>query len=289
MKAIRYILAAAALTCFASCQKDDFGCFSSDPDAVQITATVGDLAQTRVNPVGSTEEDRTTFAEGEKINVSADSQDAVTYKLESGVWKPDQDTYLKWNTASMTFNAYYPVDKYNGTQTTVHATQNNLAEIKLADYMKAENIVWDKSNGSVEFVMQRQTARVVISEIKWGNQYGSDMRICPDGLTLSDGVSGDIVPYMDNGTYYALLMPGNEKVDETFIKITVWDGENDASKETLIVKDIPALEAGYSYECTLTIGKDKVEISSVTVEDWATGGILIDGEGLTEEFFESRT
>ncbi len=283
MKSIKYILAAAALTCFASCQKDEFGGFSSDPDAVQITATVGDLAQTRVSPVGSTEEDRTTFTEDEQIKVSADSQEAVTYTLENGVWKPDSGTYLKWITASMTFNAYYPVTYTGAADVTAESDQSDLTKIKLADYMKAENIVWDKSIGAVEFVMQRQTARVVISEIKWGNQYGSDMQICPDGLTLTDGVSGDIAPYMDNGTYYALLMPGNEKVDEPFIKITVWDGETDDSKENLIVKGIPALEAGYSYEYTLTIGKDEVSLSNVIVEEWATGGILCEDEGLAEE------
>ncbi len=283
MKSIKYILAAAALTSFASCQKEDFGSFSSDPDAVQIIAVVGNPTKTRVNPVGATKADRTTFTDGEQIKVSADSQEAVTYKLENGVWKPDQDTYLKWNTESMTFNAYYPVTYTGAADVTAESDQSDLTKIKLADYMKTENLDWDKSIGAVEFVMQRQTARVVISEIRWGNQYGSDMQICPDGLTLTDGVSGDISPYVDNGTYYALLMPGNEKVDETFIKITIWDGKTDDSKENLIVKGIPALEAGYSYECTLTIGKDKASIESITVEEWATGGILNDGEGLTEE------
>ncbi len=286
MKSINYTIAiAVALTCFASCQKEDFGGFSSDPDAVQITATVGNPTKTRVNPVGETEADRTTFTDGEQIKVSADSQDAVTYMLENGVWKPASGTYLKWITTSMKFNAYYPVTYTGGADATAKPDQSSLPEIMLADYMKAENIVWDKSIGAVEFSMQRQTARVVISEIKWGNQYDTNVYKLSD-LTLSDGVSGRIKPYEhEDGKYYALLMPtaGKTGLSGNFMEMTVWDGKDASPKEGLIVKDIPEFEAGYSYECTLTIGKDKAEITSVTVEEWATGGIFIDGEGLTEE------
>ncbi len=285
MKSINYTIAiAAALTCFASCQKEDFGSFSSDPDAVQITATVGNPNKTRVNPVGETEADRTTFTDGEQIKVSADSQDAVTYTLENGVWKPASGTYLKWITTSMKFNAYYPVTYTGAADVTAESDQSDLTKIKLADYMKAENIVWDKSIGAVEFVMQRQTARVVISEIRWGNQYDTNVYKLSD-LTLSDGVSGRIKPYIHEGKYYALLMPtaGKTGLSGNFMEMTVWDGKDASPKEGLIVKDIPEFEAGYSYECTLTIGKDKAEITSVSVEEWATGGILNDGEGQTEE------
>ncbi len=256
--------------------------FYSDSDAVQFTATVGDLPKTRVNPVGSTEADRTTFTEGEQIKVSADSQDAVTYTLENGVWKPEEGKFLKWNAVSMTFNAYYPVSYTGAADVTAETDQSDLTKIIQADYMKAENIVWDKSIGPVEFVMQRQTARVVISEIRWGNQYDASVHKISD-LTLTDGVSGRIKPYEhEDGKYYALLMPtaGKTGLEGNFMEMTVGDGVNE---EKLIVKEIPELEAGYSYECTLTVGKDKVEIISVTVEDWATGGIFIDGEGLTEE------
>ncbi len=284
MKPIKYTMAiAAVLATLASCRKDDLGSSNPYPDAVQITAIVGDIVRTRVNPVGQNEAERTTFTSGDQLKVSTDSQDAVTYTLENGVWAHEEGKYLKWNTASMTFNAYYPVSYTGAADATAKQDQSSLSGIMLADYMKAEGIVWDKSVGPVEFSMQRQTARVVIREIRWGSQYGGDMQIRPDGLTLTDGVSGDVAPYMDNGTYYALLMPGNEKADETFIKITIWDGKTEASEEDLIIKGIPALEAGYSYECTLTIGKDKVSLSSVIVEEWATGGVLNDGEGMAEE------
>ncbi len=286
MKSIKYIAIAAGLSALTACQKEDVGGFSSDPDAVRITAVVGDLTESRVNPIDQSAAARTTFAEGEQIKVSADSQDAVTYTLTNGIWTPAPGTYLKWENKSHTFNAYYPASYTGAADATVVTDQSELYGISQADYAKCENIVWDKAIGPVEFVMQRQTARIVISEVKWEDQYDADIyKIF--SLTLTDGVSGKIEPYKNgDGKYYALLMPtaGKTGLEGDFIEMTVWDGNTEASKERHTVRNIPELEAGYSYECTLTIGKEKLSIGSVTVAEWATGGILNEGEGLTEEY-----
>ncbi len=286
MKSIKYIAIAAGLSALTACQKEDVGGFSSDPDAVRITAVVGDLTESRVNPIDQSAAARTTFAEGEQIKVSADSQDAVTYTLTNGIWTPAPGTYLKWENQSHTFNAYYPVSYTGAEDATVVTDQSELYGISQADYAKCENLVWDKAIGPVEFVMQRQTARIVISEVKWEDQYDADIYQI-FGLTLTDGVSGRIEPYKNgDGKYYALLMPtaGKTGLEGNFIEMTVWDGNTEASKESHTVRNIPELEAGYSYECTLTIGKEKLSIGSVTVAEWATGGILNEGEGLTEEY-----
>ncbi len=284
MKALRYFAAAAALVALAACNKEDMdlGGFSTDSDAVQITAGVG-TPFTRSNPAGTTEADRTKFNAGDRISVKAEGQDAVTYTLTTGVWTPEGGKYLKWNAASETFSAYYPADIYDGTQTTVPADQHEEGHIAQADYMKSEGVVRKKSEGAVSLMLSRQTARIAISKIIWEKQYGADMQNI-FSLVLCDGVSGDIKPYKaGSGTYYALLMPGNGAADETFIKVTVWDGNTEASKQDLIVKGIPALEAGKSYECSLTLGKELLTLSSVTVMDWTSGGVIGDDENMTEE------
>ncbi len=290
MKARHIILGLSALALVA-CNKDsELSTFASDPNAVHIQATIGTLQQgpwhkPASNPTGITEANRTKFNAGDRISVQTDGQSAVTYVLGvEDVWKPEvEGSYLKWNKASQTFSAYYPADIYDGTQTTVPTDQHEEGHIAQADYMKCERLVWDKSIGAVEFEMQRQTARIVISQIKWAEQYSSDMQNI-FSITLCDGVSGDIKPYKaGSGTYYALLMPGSESVDETFIKITVWDGNTVDSKENLIIRGIPELEAGYSYECSLTLGKAVASLGSITVSDWTIGGILGDEENMTEE------
>lgn len=284
MKALRYFTAAAALVALAACNKEDMdlGGFNSDPNAVQITAGVGSPF-TRSNPAGTAEADRTKFNAGDRISVKAEGQDAVTYTLTTGVWTPEGGKYLKWNATSETFSAYYPADIYDGTQTTVPTDQHEEGHIEQADYMKCEGVVWKKSEGAVSLTLSRQTARIAISKIIWEKQYGADMQHI-FSLVLCDGVSGDIKPYKaGNGTYYALLMPGNGAADETYIKVTVWDGNTEDSKQDLIVKGIPALEAGKSYECSLTLGKELLTISSVTVMDWTSGGVIGDDENMTEE------
>ncbi len=284
MKMLRYFTAAAALVMLAACNKEDMdsGGFNADPNAVRITASVG-TPFGRSNPVGTTEADRKKFNAGDRISVKAEGQNAVTYTLTSGVWTPEAGKYLKWNTASQEFSAYYPADTYDGTQTTVPADQHEEGHIAQADYMKCEGVVRDKSEGAVSLTLSRQTARIAISQIRWAEQYGADMQHI-FSLVFCDGVSGDIKPYKaGSGTYYALLMPGSGAVDETFIKVTVWDGNTEGSKQDLVVKGIPALEAGKSYECSLTLGKELLTISSVTVMDWTSGGVIGDDENMTEE------
>ncbi len=286
MKAYKYITLAATALLLIACNKDsELSTFASDPNAVHIQATIGTLQQgpwrkPASNPTGE-ETIATQFNAGDKIYVSSGSQFAV-YGFDGANWTSViSDQYLIWNTTSQTFSAYYP-ETYRGSGN-VPQEQDTDKLLAAADYMKCENIVRDKSEGAVQLELSRQTARIVISQIRWEEQYGSDMQNI-FSITLCDGVSGDIKPYKaGNGTYYALLMPGNGAADETFIKITVWDGNTVDSKEDLIVRGIPALEAGYSYECTLTLGKAVASLSSVTVEDWTDGGLLGGEENMTEE------
>ncbi len=276
---------AAALISLAACRKDDRGDFNTDPNAVRITAAISSPF-TRSNPVGTTEADRIKFNEEDRISVKPEGQDAVTYTLTTGVWTPEGGKYLKWNADSEIFSAYYPAGTYDGTQTTVPADQHEEGHIAQADYMKCEGVVRDQSEGAVSLMLSRRTARIAISRIRWEEQYGADMQHI-FSLVLCDGVSGDIKPYKaGSGTYYALLMPGSGAADETFVKLTVWDGNTEASKQDLIIKGIPALEAGKSYECSLTLGKELLAISSVTVMDWTSGGVIGDDENLTEEMIK---
>ena len=66
--------------------------------------------------------------------------------------------------------------------------------------------------------------------------------------------------------------------------MTVKADDSDDTKE-LLVKGIPALSASNSYTYALTVGKNMITISSVTVENWDDGGSVIadNGEGEAEE------
>ena len=70
--------------------------------------------------------------------------------------------------------------------------------------------------------------------------------------------------------FYALIKPCEAQNSETFISLDVAEG---ASKTTETLAGIPALAAGNSYTYQLTVGKDKVSVSGITVKDWTTGNI----------------
>ena len=70
--------------------------------------------------------------------------------------------------------------------------------------------------------------------------------------------------------FYALIKPCEAQNSETFISLDVAEGE---SKTTETLAGIPVLTAGKSYTYQLTVGKDKVSVSGITVKDWQTGNI----------------
>ena len=69
--------------------------------------------------------------------------------------------------------------------------------------------------------------------------------------------------------FYALMVPcATKQADQEFLSLNV-GGDN---TETL--KGIPALDAGKSYTYQLTVGKNKVVVSGITVADWTSGEII---------------
>ncbi len=204
------------------------------------------------------------------------------YSRSENVWKPESN-YLVWNSTSHKFKASYP-STYTENDN-VPAEQSTPELIATADYMLFPETSIDKSD-QISLSMTRKTARVVIPvgdrDIMWKSQFAGYEIF---SITISDGKTTEIKPCLYDGTYYALLLhTENEAPDATFMQITVWDGENEDTKEPLTIKGIPSHEAGKSYTYTLILGRDKVAFGDVTVANWGTGSILdTNVEGQTNE------
>ncbi len=275
MKAIRYFTAAMVLSGLAACQSDDtdWGGFDADPNAVRISATVGETL-TRSNPTG----DATTvkrFNAGDKISVSSNQTTAV-YEFDGTDWTPtNPDKYLTWDSNRQNFTAYYP-DTYKGSGN-VPQKQGTEELIAAADYMKFDGQL--EKQETVSFTMSRQTARIVISnDFSWNDEYMEGVTVTHklDGIKVNCIGVSDIETY-HSGNYYALVNPGSADPDATFLTLTVSPIDGTGTSVTHTVKGIPEFEAGYSYEYHITIGKSGVTISDVTVEDWSTGSIVDGG------------
>ena len=297
MKRMKYVGVAALLALLAACSNDDLENISypNDPLAVRVNATAGKNVITRSFPTDDTQQ--TAFKDDDRISVGTEDQDAVIYTKKSTGWGPESG-YLKWTSSSLTFNAYYPVDKNNASMTTfnVPIDQNSLEAIGNADYMTYSGAQTKpaSADGSITLNLTRKMARVVIGDIKFLDQYKTGYSVTAisvhgntsgyeNGTPKTGGIA--VNAYKDdNGKFYALLSPTTLNESETFLSVTVKADDSDDTKE-LLVKGIPALSASNSYTYALTVGKNMITISSVTVDNWDDGGSVIadNGEGEAEE------
>ncbi len=269
-------LAAAILALSACSESEDLlSAFHSDPNAVRITAEVGKASAngfTRSYPLGDAEAQK-KFKEGDMISVQADGQDAVTYQLNGTEWQPQGGKFLKWESNEMTFTAYYPASFDGNLDNVTLPKEYDEASLAANDFMSYYGLQTNtnKSN-QLSLIMERKMARVVVEIDGFNDQYA--------GATVNSLSICGIKAYKHtDNKFYALIKPCEAQNSATFISLDVADGASKTTTETLT--GIPALTAGNSYTYQLTVGKDKVSVSGITVKDW-TGGTITDN-GKTEE------
>ena len=251
---------------FAGCSSEDdiLSSFHNDPNAVHITAEVGKASAdgfTRSNPLGDAQKQK-QFNENDEISVKADGQEAVTYKFNDTEWVPQSGKFLKWESDEMNFTAYYPAS-YNGgeiTQPTEYTSEKSLAD---ADFMSYTGEQSNTNGNTLTLTMNRLMARVVVEIAGFNNQYAENTPV------NSVSICGVTAYKHEDGKFYALIKPCSNQDDQEFLSLKVGEGN---TKETYT--GIPALEAGKSYTYHLTVGKNKVVVTGITVADWTSGTTL---------------
>ena len=268
-------LAAAILTLSACSESEDLlSAFHSAPNAVRITAEVGKASAdgfTRSNPLGATEADQKKFNDGDMISVKADGQDAVTYQLNNNEWQPQGSKFLKWESETMNFTAYYPATFDGNLNNITLPKEYDEASLAANDFMSYSGKQSNTKGNQLSLIMERMMARVVVEIDGFNDQYA--------GATVNSLSICGIKAYKhSDGKFYALIKPCETQNSETFISLEVAEGESKTTTETLT--GIPALAAGNSYTYKLTVGKNKISVSGITVANW-TGGTITGGK--TEE------
>ena len=269
----RLIGCAAAILALTACSESEdlLAAYHSDSKAVHITAQVGKASAdgfTRSNPLGTAEE-QTKFNENDEISVQAEGQDAVTYKLVGSEWQPQGNKFLKWENETMNFTAYYPA-KFNGTinQPTEY---NKEADLAAADFMSFSGPQSNTNNNQLTLTMKRKMARVVVEIDGFNDQYAGATVNSINSLSIC-GIKA--YKHSDN-KFYALIKPCETQNSETFLSLDVVEGESKTTTEKFT--GIPKLEAGKSYTYKLTVGKNKISVSGITVADWDNTGIITEG------------
>ena len=248
-----------------------------------------------------TEEEQTSFKEGDAISVTTEGT-TVIYKKTAEVWAPvNAAEFLLWTGNAQTFEACYP-EKADDNSTKnsfsagyVSKDQSTDTKIAQSDYMKCIKMIEKAgipSDRQLALDFERQTARIIVKASRFGDEF-KDLNPTLSAVEVysklkvpaEDGDSyAPIQTYKkeENGSnvFYALVSPGTEK----FLKLTVTynDGEGKPTQtKVLDVTGIPALEKAKSYTYDVKIGKDKVTIGSVSVADWGKGDAITGGDAVT--------
>ncbi|MCW4119374.1 fimbrillin family protein [Prevotella copri] len=266
---------AAAILALTACSESEdlLAAYHSDSKAVHITAQVGKASAdgfTRSNPLGTAEE-QAKFNENDEISVQADGQDAVTYKLVGSEWQPQGGKFLKWEKETMDFTAYYPAS-FNGTITQPEK-YNSEADLAAADFMSfsgPKTNTKDNKRNQLTLTMERKMARVVVEIAGFNDQYTTNATV--NSLSIC-GVKAYKQETDGKSYFYALIDPNYTPGTTPFLSLEVEDG---TSKTTETLTNTPTFAAGNSYTYKLTVGKNKVSVSGITVADWTPGKIIPD-------------
>ena len=306
MKITKYMGAFAVIAMLAACSTDDELGANTAANEVKITANVGgNSIFTRSNPLGTDEEQQSSFNENDAISVTTEGK-TVIYKKMGEVWAPaNAGDYLVWTGNAQTFEAYYP-EKADDNSTKnsfsagyVSKDQSTDTKIAQSDYMTCiKNIekAYIPSDRQLDLYFERQTARVIVKASGFGDEF-KDLNPTLSAVEVYSKLkvpAGESDSYAaiktykkeesGNNVFYALVSPGTGNDAEKFLKLTVTYNDSEGKPtqtKVLDVTGIPALEKAKSYTYDVKIGKDKVTIGNVSVADWGKGDAITGGDAVT--------
>ena len=249
-------------------------------NAVRITASIGNpFAATRSMPLG-TEEEQAKFNVGDEIFVCTSSSQRATYRFDGTVWVPKEGEYLLWKWNDDSFVAYYPAEwgeKGFNHEIYHHPTdQSSTEKIAKADIMQG-GLDKAKTKEALHFVMQRWTARLIVEIAGFKSEFPADAKVENVRFLNKANASAPLrtyIPYAKGegktGSTYTVLVPGDAAHNTISLEV---GGKTMTAKLSRITYD-----TGKSYTYRLTVGKEKLETTEVTVSDWTDSAVIPGGE-----------
>ena len=244
-------------------------------NAVRITVSIGNpFAATRSMPLG-TEEEQAKFNVGDEILVKDNFLNYATYRFDGTVWAPKEGEYLLWKSDMESFDAYYPAEY--GEDPYVHPTdQSSTEKIAKADVMS----VWlnqAKTKEALHFTMKRRTTRLIVEIAGFKSEFPGDAKVENVRFHNKSNASAPLrtyIPYAKGegktGSTYTVLVPWNAEYNTISLEV---GGKTMTAKLSEITYEI-----GQSYTYRLTVGKEKLETTEVTVSDWTGSAVIPGGE-----------
>ena len=249
-------------------------------NAVRITASIGNpFAATRSMPLG-TEEEQGKFNVGDEIFVETFSSQRATYRFDGSAWTPKDGEYLLWKEDMEHFIASYPAEwgeKGFNHEIYHHPTdQSSTEKIAKADLMSVE-LVQAKTKEALHFTMYRKTTRLIVEIAGFKSEFPGDAKVENVRFHNKSNASAPqrtYIPYAKGegktGSTYTVLVRGDAAYNTISLEV---GGKTMTAKLSEITYD-----SGLSYTYRLTVGKEKLETTEVTVSDWTGSAIIPGGE-----------
>ena len=246
-------------------------------NAVRITASIGNpFAATRSMPLG-TEEEQGKFNVGDEIFVSTPGSQRATYRFDGTVWAPKEGEYLLWKSDMDRFDAYYPAESGENPFSYVHPTdQSSTEKIAKADIMKG-GLDQAKTKEALHFTMYRSTTRLIVEIAGFKSEFPGDAKVENVRFLNKANASAPLRTYIP----YA---KGEGKTGSTYTVLVPWDAAHNTISLEVGGKTMTAklseftYDNGKSYTYRLTVGKEKLETTEVTVSDWTGSAVIPGGE-----------
>ena len=244
-------------------------------NAVRITASIGNpFTATRSMPLG-TEEEQGKFNVGDEILVHTSSLRHATYRFDGTAWVPKEGEYLLWESDMEHFDAYYPAEY--GKIPYVHPTdQSSTEKIAKADVMSV-GLDQAKTKEALHFTMYRKTTRLIVEIAGFKSEFPGDAKVKNVRFHNKSNASAPqrtYIPYAKGegktGSTYTVLVPGDAAYNTISLEV---GGKTMTAKLSGITYD-----SGLSYTYRLTVGKEKLETTEVTVSDWTGSAVIPGGE-----------
>ena len=249
-------------------------------NAVRITASIGNpFSATRSMPLG-TEEEQGKFNVGDEIFVHTSSLQRATYRFDGTAWVPKEGEYLLWKADMESFDAYYPAEwgeKGFNHEIYHHPTdQSSTEKIAKADIMQG-SLNKAKTKEALHFTMYRETTRLIVEIAGFKSEFPGDAKVENVRFHNKSNASAPqrtYIPYAkgegETGSTYTVLVPGDAAYNTISLEV---GGKTMTAKLSGITYD-----SGLSYTYRLTVGKEKLETTEVTVSDWTGSAVIPGGE-----------
>ena len=266
---------------FTACTQNEDMAPTLNGQEINATFTVGGM-QTRVNTLGCGD----SWENDDLISVLQIFGDETTktgeykYVEENGLasWKPTKK--LRWEkVGKRDLIAWNPSDITNPFIYKLHLDQSDETKLKAADLI---NGYWyDVPKDYVDIPMKHRMSMVTIvyhvGTADYPNMDISEPQVYSKNTSVRfgrDQIHGQFEMSTtgnpdwvkackhDDGMFSAIVIPGSYKTNEIFLNFKIGDKNFHAK-----MKSNTEFEEGYRYTYKLDVGKDKVELTRISVDD----------------------